>query len=193
MRKRLSGEPDDIGRQHHRPGLLVTQRWFVHAVGVSLAAVAVAGCGGESEEEKRADAARAKKAEQAARARQARAKETARVKECAGVFDDLQKSLAELGSRLNVGLSYDEYTTEVGDTRVAYDRTPFKDMKDPECLGDVGVPLEKALNTYAKAATLWGKCFQDVDCSNESIKPELQKRWSRASAQAEKAAAALSP
>lgn len=56
---------------------------------------------------------------------------------------DLLDPLTDLGSRLDVGLSYREYATKVGDVKVAYDRTNFDEIADPACLKRVAVPLER--------------------------------------------------
>jgi hypothetical protein len=99
---------------------------------------------------------------------------------CKQQMEPLLESLSELDSRLGVGLSYDEYTDKVGNVRVAYDDIDFAEVSDTACLSDVGVPGEKALNQYAKAANVWSSCFDDFNCSNDSIKPTLQRHWSKA-------------
>jgi hypothetical protein len=99
---------------------------------------------------------------------------------CQQQMRPLLDSLSELDSRLNVGLSYDEYTNQVGNVRVDYDAIDFGQLDDPACLASVGIPSEKALNQYAKAATVWNNCIGDFNCSNDSIKPTLQRYWSRA-------------
>jgi hypothetical protein len=65
--------------------------------------------------------------------------------------------------------------------RSAYDQTPIHQLQF-NCLS-VGVHLETALNDFAKAADTWNTCFSDTSCSNDSIKPQLQSQWSKASDQ----------
>ncbi|WP_028065796.1 hypothetical protein [Solirubrobacter soli] len=48
--------------------------------------------------------------------------------------------IGELGSRLDIGLTYED------------------------------LPAEKALNEYAKATRTWGDCVDDLYCSNDSVK-----------------------
>lgn len=98
---------------------------------------------------------------------------------CEGQLGPFLRKLQELDSRLSVGLNYSEYTEKVADVKVVYDRIPFDDL-DFDCLSSVGTPGETALNQYAKAADRWGECVDDLDCSNESVQPELQKFWTRA-------------
>lgn len=109
---------------------------------------------------------------------------------CADNFEDLQSKLEELDSRLSVGLSYDEYTTQLGDVRVEYDQTDFAGSGDLRCLRQVGVKLEKAMNTYAAAANAWRACIDDYACENDSVQPELQRKWGKATTLIEQAAAA---
>ncbi|MBA3429356.1 MAG: hypothetical protein H0U07_12415, partial [Actinobacteria bacterium] len=104
---------------------------------------------------------------------------------CSSTFTGLLKELQSLGSRLDIGLSYDEYTNAVGDVKVVYDQTDFAGLDDLDCLSAAGLPLERALNQYVKASNVWGACFDDYACSNDSIRPELQKHWSKASASVE--------
>lgn len=149
---------------------------FVAIVVLGFVGAVPVACGGDSEEEKRQAAA--EKQEQRERAE--RRKEQARFEDCEETFADLQDALTELGSRLDVGLSYDEYTNEVGDVKVAYDQTDFDSLEDFDCLGGVGLPLERALNQYSKAAGVWSDCFDDIDCDVDSIDPQLQSHWARA-------------
>jgi hypothetical protein len=143
----------------------------------------VVGCGA-SEEEKRQKA----RQEQAAKKR---AQERRREAKCALTFRPLQDAIDELDSRLGVGLNYENYTTEVADVRVAYDRTDFDGLKDPVCLTTVGLPLERALNQYVKAANVWDDCFGDFDCDMDDVQPTMQKHWNRASSNASVSSAVL--
>jgi hypothetical protein len=109
-----------------------------------------------------------------------------------GCEDDAGKlvdALSELNSRLNIGLSYDEYGDKVADVRVAYDDVGFSDAdpEDLDCISEVGIPAEKALNTYASAYRTWNKCFESFSCDNDDITPVLQRRWSRATIQVDQA------
>ena len=101
--------------------------------------------------------------------------------------------MQELNSRLGVGLNYDEYTDHVGDLRVAYDDVPFDelDANDLECVTGAGAPAENAFNEHVKAVNVWQKCFEDIDCDNDSIKPQVQQRWEKAGEQADQAEQAL--
>ena len=51
----------------------------------------------------------------------------------------------------------------------------------PAALAVAAETAEAALNQYVKASTVWDKCFEDVNCSNDSIEPTLRKYWDKAS------------
>lgn len=157
---------------------------------VVLSGAIATGCG-QSDEEKREEARQEKAEKQRAKEQREQVKQQARFETCGDTFTELQDAVDELGSRLNIGLTYVNYTSEVADVRVVYDQTDFGAIDDFDCLGDVGVPLEKALNQYAKAATRWDECFEDIYCENDSIEGELQTHWDKAGQLALKADAGL--
>jgi hypothetical protein len=143
-------------------------------------AVAVILTSGDSSDDDRATSS-----ESAARA-EAQAAETRRAAQakydtCQEQMGELLDSLTELDSRLDIGLNYDEYTDSVGDIRAQYDQVPFDEANDPTCLTSVGLPAEQALNHYAKATRVWDSCFDDINCSNDSIEPKLRRYWDKAS------------
>jgi hypothetical protein len=89
-------------------------------------------------------------------------------------------SIESLGNSLAVGLSYDDYLGAVNHVRAAYagvraDRLPIA------CLARVAGPAERALNVYIDAANAWGDCLATASCDVESVEPELQRMWARAS------------
>jgi hypothetical protein len=110
--------------------------------------------------------------------------------ECATAMDDFRSELKELEGRLNVGLSFDEYSTKVGDASASYNQSDFEGG-GADCLLEVGLPLETALNQYRKANNKWNDCFSDLYCELDSIDPELQAHWNKASAQIERSDNAL--
>ena len=164
-------------------------------MGAALALVASAGCGVDEGAERAKDRA-AQKREQAREDRATAERRVSDATEVADVCDaqmsELLDGAKELGSRLDVGLSYDEYTDEVADLKVAYDGIDFDASADSiGCLGDVGLPLEAAMNTYLSAARIWDDCFDDYDCDTDSIEPDLQAKWSKADRKVDEASDGL--
>lgn len=107
------------------------------------------------------------------------AEASAALAQCRRQTGGLMSALQELDSRLSVGLVYADYSKEVGNVRVAYDRVPTAKLED-DCLFDVGVNLENAMNSYVKADNIWNHCLTDFGCDNASIKPDLQAKWADA-------------
>ena len=160
------------------------RRTIVVALVAALMTAGSVGCGGPSEAEKQAEAKKEKAAKK-------RAQERRRQAACVSTFEDLQTAVDELDSRLGVGLNYENYTTEVADVRVAYDQIDFEGLDDPVCTATVGLPLERALNQYVKAAGLWDDCFDDLDCDMDAVQPQMERHWEKASSNALVAATAM--
>jgi hypothetical protein len=93
----------------------------------------------------------------------------------------------DLESLLNgVGLNFDEYSDKVGEISVAYGAVPIGSLS-PQCLGQVGVHAEKAMNEWVKAGEIWNECVGDLYCDDDSIDPERQVHWLSASGSLQKA------
>lgn len=88
--------------------------------------------------------------------------------------------MESLNNTLAVGLGYDDYLGAVNHVRAAYAGVQA-DHLQIVCLGNVAGPAERALNVYIAAANTWGDCLATTSCDPESIEPELQHEWARAS------------
>lgn len=99
--------------------------------------------------------------------------------DCADALVDLTDALTEIDSRLNVGLTYANYSERLADARVAYDKVKFSDL-DGDCIRGAGKPSEAAMNEYIKAYTTWKACIDKSGCDTASIKTELQGHWTTA-------------
>lgn len=164
------------------------------AVGIVLgvALLSLAGCGPSEEQKSAAEDARAAAdtaAERVETAEEQAARKLAIYEKCSNQVAPFMRSLAALDSRLGIGLSYANYSEEVADVRVVYDRIPFGNM-DVGCF-DSGIAGENALNRYADAYNVWNECFADIYCDTDSIEPELQDHWAAATRQVTKAKVAL--
>jgi hypothetical protein len=89
--------------------------------------------------------------------------------------------LQDLGGSVRAGMSFSDYASQLDDARAVYVHVPLRRLKDPRCLGGVGLPAEKAFNEHVKAANEWHRCLTDVKCSLSSIKPALTRHWATAS------------
>jgi hypothetical protein len=111
---------------------------------------------------------------------------------CQEQMGDLLEEAKALDSRLGVGLNYESYSEKVADVNVVYNDIDYSD--DPEqleCITNVGLPLEKAVNQFVSAYRLWNDCFEDFNCDNDSIDDDLQARWSKATSAVDRADRAL--
>jgi hypothetical protein len=152
-------------------------------------ALVVAGCGGKSDEEKREEARQEAKEREAAERAEARREALQRYERCNDRVEDFFSALQELNSRLDVGLSYDDYTDQVADVKVAYDQADFGNLHNFDCLR-AAVPGEKALNQYVEAAGAWGDCIEDFNCDIDNI--DLNGYWLKASVFVDRAQTNLS-
>ena len=160
---------------------------LIATLGLTCALLLGAGCGGQSEEEKRQEA-RELREEREYRAQLSeyrqevdeRREEQAAYERCVDTLGELQDALKAVDSRLGVGLNYDDYGDEIGNVVVVYDNADFSEA-GPECLENVGLKLERALRQYQRAAQVWDECFDDIDCDLDGIEDDLQVYWNRAS------------
>jgi hypothetical protein len=162
--------------------------WFLRGLG-ALVVLALIGLGvwyfalldtGPSEAEKRAEAARNQQALDAA----ARA-------QCQSQTGALVSAEADLEGRLSgAGLTESDYLTRVGNISAAYGQVPVK-QESASCVTKVGVPAEAAMNAYVSAANTWNDCMTDFNCSQDSIDPQLQAQWTKASIQLQRAKSGL--
>ncbi|MCO5316712.1 MAG: hypothetical protein M9938_11215 [Solirubrobacterales bacterium] len=153
-----------------------------------LFALVLSGCGGPSQEQK--DAAVKERAK--ARKLKSAAEDAAAVAvTCRDQVGSLLKALKDTESRLNVGMTFADYGDQVGDISVGYDQMPINQMS-PDCISGPGVAGENAFNSYREAYNTWNDCIGDLGCDIDTIDPELQKKWTKASRQITRARSSLS-
>jgi hypothetical protein len=99
---------------------------------------------------------------------------------CNSNLGGLIDALSQLDSRLDIGLNFQSYSDRVGDAQVAYDRMDISSLAYGGCLS-AGVSAEKALNAYSRAYNTWNDCIGEFDCDTDSIEPDLQLDWVKAS------------
>jgi hypothetical protein len=127
-------------------------------------------------------------AQQEKAAAQAKERQEARaaIRNCQQQLKGLDNALTDVSGRLNVGLTFSEYSTRVGDANAAYGRTDFTAISG-SCANNAGIPLENAMNDYTTAARVWNTCYADLYCSDSQIDPMLQRKWTQAEVQIEQA------
>jgi hypothetical protein len=99
---------------------------------------------------------------------------------CEELLGPLLETLEDLDARLNVGLVFQDYTNRVGDVSVEYNQVRVGALPT-DCVTDVGVHLENAMNAYIRADNRWNQCIGNFGCDIDSIESELQRQWREAS------------
>jgi hypothetical protein len=118
---------------------------------------------------------------EAQRREEQRAAAQAKAAECESLLGGLLTSLEDLDSRLTgVGVNYQDYLQRVGDVSAAYGQVAIPQLP-AECLTNVGIHAEGAMNAYIEAGDTWSDCVGDFGCDIDAIDPELQERWVKAS------------
>ena len=110
--------------------------------------------------------------------------------DCVRQIGPFVSALENLNSRLAVGLSFSDYSTRVGDVRVAYDRINAAKL-DQLCVTLVGSPSEDAFNAYVSAYNTWNDCVGKSGCTEKTVDAKLQVLWTKASGLIEQVKAAL--
>lgn len=99
---------------------------------------------------------------------------------CRSQLQPFIAAMDTLRTDLAVGLSYDQYMSELRAARGAY-RHIRAGRLQLGCLVASGAPAERAVNRYIEAANAWGECLATAACETASIEPRLQREWERAS------------
>jgi hypothetical protein len=112
---------------------------------------------------------------------------------CTSTFTPLLEALRQLDTDLSgPGLVYADYNREVLAANRRYgEATDHLDAVTERCIDHVGVPLENARNAYVAADRTWNNCISDLYCNSDSITPQLQAQWAKATPAIARAAAWL--
>lgn len=129
-----------------------------------LLAVALAACGSESEPEP-----------------QSKPASRFNANECRSEIGAFIDALAEIDSRLSIGLNVSELSTHLGDARVAYDGLNVEDLKG-KCLR-IAAKGEDVFNDYVESLNKWQECVNDLSTTDCGSLNSIQSRWSSASDQ----------
>jgi hypothetical protein len=151
---------------------------------VLLAALLLAGCGGDGADStgsatvaSRSTTAAAEKPQPPQGEKKARPTPGG---PCQTQLGSFVASMDSLRRRLAVGVTFDQYLAEVRGIRSTYEKIPI-DRVEVDCLAAVGTPSERAFNRYIEAANDWGECVSEAGCSSATVEPVLQRRWRIAS------------
>lgn len=105
--------------------------------------------------------------------------------DCRERTQPVMEAVQELNSRLDIGMNQDDYSSKVGDVKVAFDRVSSEEVS-AECRKAIS-ELGRAVEAYAEASAEWNDCITSSYCSE----PDLQPHWDRAASRVERASALM--
>ncbi len=105
---------------------------------------------------------------------------------CGPQLDEFLADLEGLRRNLVVGVSYEQYVSELGVLRKLYDRIPVEGMS-LACLSGAADSAEQSFDGYLQAANTWGDCVADSECETAEVEPKLQHKWGLAAQQLKRA------
>ena len=95
---------------------------------------------------------------------------------CARGLTGLVEQLEHLRRSLVIGVSYEQYVSELGTVRRSYERVPVGKL-DLACVSGPATSAEESFDGYLAAANDWGDCVSQSGCETASLEPKLQRRW----------------
>jgi hypothetical protein len=88
--------------------------------------------------------------------------------------------LTAIDTELEGGMSFLKYKSLGVSAKAAYNRIPIPQLK-ADCLFDVGIPAEKAMNKFIAAQNTWRKCIvANANCKLALYNGPMQRFWTDA-------------
>jgi hypothetical protein len=75
-----------------------------------------------------------------------------------------------------IGVSYEQYVSELGTLRRSYQQVPVAKL-DLACVAGPASSAEDSFDGYLAAANTWGECVSAAGCETASLEPKLQRKW----------------
>jgi hypothetical protein len=95
---------------------------------------------------------------------------------CARGLTGFVEQLEHLRRSLVIGVSYEQYVSELGTVRKSYERVPVGKLDLP-CVSGPATSAEESFDGYLAAANAWGDCVSESGCETASLEPKLQRKW----------------
>jgi hypothetical protein len=109
---------------------------------------------------------------------------------CASGLSAFLEQLEHLRRSLVIGVSYEQYVSELGTVRKSYQRVPVGTL-DLACVSGPATSAEQSFDGYLAAANTWGDCVSESDCETTALEPKLQRKWRAAAKRLAEAKEAL--
>jgi hypothetical protein len=143
-------------------------------------ALALPGCGSQSSAAP--EASTAKTIRSAAPKPPATGRPAAASASCASHLRGFVAQLEHLRRSLAIGVSYEQYVSELGTVRGSYERVPVGKL-DLACVSGAADSAEESFDGYLAAANAWGDCVSEAGCETAELEPKLQRKWRAAAKQ----------
>jgi hypothetical protein len=95
---------------------------------------------------------------------------------CSSHLTGFLDQLEHLRRSLVVGVSYEQYVSELGTVRRSYEQVPVGKL-DLACVSGPANSAEQSFDTYLAAANTWGDCVSEAGCETSALEPKLRRRW----------------
>jgi hypothetical protein len=190
-RRHREGGPHRAAQQSHRQLCSALGRWHrlapLAAAGLALA-LALPACGSQAPAAPEPTDATTtiSSAEPPPRDKSNSAAPTA----CASGLTGFLEGLEHLRRSLVIGVSYEQYVSELDTIRNSYARVPVAKL-DLACVSGPATSAENSFDGYLAAANAWGDCVSEAGCETAALEPKLQRKWRLAAKQLAEAKRAL--
>jgi hypothetical protein len=95
---------------------------------------------------------------------------------CSSQLGGFLAGLEHLRRSLAIGVSYEQYVSELGTLRRSYERVPVGRL-DLACVAGAASSAEQSFDGYLAAANTWGDCVSEAGCETAELEPQLQRKW----------------
>ncbi len=111
---------------------------------------------------------------------------------CSAHLTGFLDQLEHLRRSLVVGVSYEQYVSELGTVRRSYEQVPVGKL-DLACVSGPANSAEQSFDAYLAAANTWGDCVSESGCETSALEPKLRRKWQIAAKRLKEAEEALQP
>lgn len=175
------GAPDRAAQQSHRPLCSAHGRRArlapLLAAAIALLALALPGCGSEAPAASQpAGSTTTGSTRTHAEVQGAPAGKPTASATCSAQLSGFLDQLEHLRRSLVIGVSYEQYVSELGTVRRSYEQIPVGEL-GLACVAGAANNAEQSFDGYLAAANAWGDCVSERGCETSALEPELRRKW----------------
>lgn len=102
------------------------------------------------------------------------------VADCPQTVKDWDSTLEDLAARLDSSMTLSDFSGSLSDVKAAFDKIDLEHV--PQDCRTIIRTSNDAYFDYLDAQTAWSACNAKAGCTTDSIKADLQAKWSDAAA-----------